>query len=409
MFEDLRARPIDPPREPGQEAGMLKICATIAAALLSVAMCAFAPAAQANGFKVMYAFAGPPGDGDKPSAGVTFDTAGNLYGTTYYGGASNNGTIFKIDRRGNETLLHSFDGSTGGAYPLSSLAINVGTGDLYGTTQAGGNATCNCGVLYKLAANGTFSVLHTFAANRKNGAGPQRQLLRDKKGNLYGVTQGGGAFRHGTVFEYPRRGRFTILHSFNARNAQPTGGVVQDREGNLYGVTGVGGATKNCSGHGCGSIFELGPDGTFVTLYSFLDGNDGRYPVGGLTIDNKGDLYGTTSFGGPSGGGTVFIVGANRQFATLLGFNGANGDSPLSAILLLNRDLYVTTYDGGTDSMGTITRVSPKGVAKVLHSFTGDDGAYVIGGLVENNSVLYGTTSSHGANDHGTVFRLKLP
>ncbi len=384
---------------------MLKICGTTAAVLLSVGVAAggFAPAAQAKGFKVLHAFAGAPADGDRSMADVTFDSSGNLYGTTYNGGASDNGAIFKIDTHGTETLLHSFDGSADGGLPRAGVTIDEKTGDLYGVAATAG--TFGGGTLYKLAADGTFTVLHAFAVNT-DGAAPMWRMIRDKTGNLYGVTQGGGTIGYGTLFKYSKRGKFTVLHNFDVSAAGPTGRLAQDSKGNLYGVDGTGGTSTFCSGHGCGSIYELAPDGTFVTLYSFMDGNDGRYPEAGLTIDEKGNLYGTTGFGGADNGGTVFELSAKREFATLFSFNGSNGDSPVDEVLLLNNHLYVTTYSGGANSLGTVIKISLTGIGKVLHDFADDDGGLPIGGLVENNSLLYGTTSSHGADGHGTVFRM---
>ncbi len=347
---------------------MLKICGTISAALLSASVVTgFAPAVQAKSFSVVHAFAGAPGDGDRSMADVTFDNAGNLYGTTYNGGDSNNGAIFKIDTHGTETLLHSFDGGSGGGLPSAGVTIDEKTGDLYGVTPAGG--TFGTGTLYKLAANGTFTVLHAFTPGT-DGAAPHWRMIRDKKGNLYGVTQSGGTSSYGTLFEYSKKGAFTILHNFDLSAAAPTGRLAQDSKGNLYGVDGTGGTSTDCSGHGCGSVYALAPDGTFFTLYSFMDGTDGRYPVAGLTIDKKGNLYGTTGYGGSGNAGTVFVVSAKGEFATLFAFNGSNGNGPEGELLMLKKDLYVTAYSGGANSLGTVIKISPKGIGKALHDFT---------------------------------------
>lgn len=382
---------------------MSRIFRTAAAVALSASVAVGAAQAKSS-FAVLHAFAGAPGDGDRPKDDLAFDGAGNLYGTTYDGGASDNGAIFKIDTHGTATLLHSFDGSAGGALPASGVTIDDKTGDLYGVTQGGG---AGAGTLYKLAADGTFTVLHTFANSTSDGGFPQWRLIRDKKGNLFGVANSGGTHGYGTLFEYARKGGYSTVYDFDLSASGPTGRLALDGKGNLYGVTGTGGTSTSCSGHGCGSIYELTPDGTLATLYSFGDGNDGRYPVGGLTIDEKGNLYGTTGYGGAGDAGTVFELSKDRQFATLFSFDNTNGNSPVDEVLLLKKDLYLTVYGGGANGIGTVVKVSLKGTGKVLHDFADADGALPIGGLVENDGLLYGTTSSRGADGHGTVFSIK--
>lgn len=386
---------------------MLKICRTTAAVFLSASVLTggFAAAVQAKGFAVVHTFAGTPNDGDRPMAPVIFDSAGNLYGTTYSGGPSNHGTIFKIDVHGTETLLHSFDGGSGGNLPAGGLTIDEATGDLYGVTQGGG--TFGDGALYTLTANGTFTVLHSFD-NTHDGEFPQWRMISDKQGNLYGVAPAGGTIGNGTLFKYSKDGEFTVLHDFDSSASTPSGRLAQDKKGNLYGTDELGGTSTACFGHGCGSIYRLAVNGTFSTLYSFTDGDDGRAPVGGLTIDKKGNLYGAAGYDGSGGFGTVFVLSAKGEFATLFSFNNTNGNSPVGEVLLLNNDLYATAYTGGANNLGTVVRVSPKGVGKVLHVFSENDGGLLAGGLVESNSVLYGTASSHGADSHGTVFNLKI-
>lgn len=279
------------------------------------------------------------------------------------------------------------------------------TGDLYGVTQGGG--TFGFGTLYKWAANGTFTVLRSFD-NSNDGEFPQWQLIQDKNGNLYGVAAAGGSIGYGTLFKYSKKGTFTVLYNFDVSGSGPSGRLAQDKKGNLYGVNRTGGTSTACFGHGCGSVYVVTPDGTFTTLYSFTNGDDGVGPVGGLTIDKTGNLFGTSGYGGSGGFGTVFVLSASGQFATLFSFNNTNGNSPTGELLMLNSDLYTAVYTGGANNLGTVIKISTKGVGKVLHDFTEDDGGLPIGALVENNSVLYGTASSRGADGHGTVFSLKI-
>jgi len=384
---------------------MLKI-RTAAAAVLSasVAIIVFAPAVQARPYKVLHSFAGATGDGDRPMADVAFDSVGNLYGTTYSGGSSDNGTIFKIAPDRTYTVLHSFNGSTG-ANPMAGLTIDLATGDLYGLTQAGGSA--GEGVLYKLTAGGTYTVLHNFAGGANDGRYPGARMIRDKKGNFYGTTMAGGPLDEGVVFEYSKRGVFTVLHAFDTTSGPPVGRLDRDSQGNLYGALSAGGDSQACSGHGCGAIFELAPDGTFVIRYSFTNGDDGRYPFGGVTLDKNGNLYGTNSFGGVGGFGVLFRLTPVGDFSTLYSFDGTHGTNSSGEVLIVKNNLFVTTLGGGANDHGTIVKVSTSGGGTVLHDFTGNDGSLVAAGLVRDGLLLYGTASAGGASDHGVVFSLK--
>jgi len=337
-------------------------------------------------------------------ADVAFDSVGNLYGTTYSGGSSDNGTIFKIAPDRTYTVLHSFNGSTG-ANPMAGLTIDLATGDLYGLTQAGGSA--GEGVLYKLTAGGTYTVLHNFAGGANDGRYPGARMIRDKKGNFYGTTMAGGPLDEGVVFEYSKRGVFTVLHAFDTTSGPPVGRLDRDSQGNLYGALSAGGDSQACSGHGCGAIFELAHDGTFVIRYSFTNGDDGRYPFGGVTLDKLGNLYGTNSFGGAGGFGVLFRLTPGGDFSTLYSFDGTHGTNSSGEVLIVKNNLYVTTLGGGANDHGTIVKVSTSGGGTVLHDFTGNDGSLVAAGLVRDGLLLYGTASAGGASDHGVVFSLK--
>jgi uncharacterized repeat protein (TIGR03803 family) len=209
---------------------MLKHQRLAAVTAMSVAAISFGATAQAEThakvYTVLHDFAGPTGDGARPFSGVTSDSAGNLYGTTYDGGASNNGTIYKIAPGGSFTLLHSFDGAAGGAHPQAGVTIDKATGDLYGVTESGGNfaGECSgvgCGTLYKLAANGTFSVLHAFQGAPNDGRYPRWDMIRDRKGNLYGVTAAGGTLGYDRPASRPactRPRRQSLRCSINGRH-----------------------------------------------------------------------------------------------------------------------------------------------------------------------------------------------
>jgi uncharacterized repeat protein (TIGR03803 family) len=199
---------------------------------------------------VLHSFSGGA-DGQYPHAGLVQDSAGNLYGTTGGDDAQTFGTVFKIDPTGNETVLYRFTGGTDGALPMGAL-IRDSAGNLYGTTYYGG---AGYGVVFKLDPNGNETVLYKFAGT-KDGSHPLSRLALDTAGNLYGTTELGGQFNLGTVFELNGLGSETVLHSFAGRKlsdgAYPEAGVIRDSNGNLYGTTSSGGLRN-------GIVFKLTP------------------------------------------------------------------------------------------------------------------------------------------------------
>ncbi len=258
------------------------------------------------------------GDGQYPMAGLIMDSAGNLYGTTNGGGTTGYGTVFKITPSGTESVLWSFDGTTSSADGYSPMAplIMDSAGNLYGTTYSGG--TSDGGTVFKITPSGTESILWSFSFNG-TGAGtgdgydPVAGLTMDSAGNLYGTTLQGGAFNQGTVFKITPSGTESVLWSFGGPGdgSEPSAGLIMDSAGNLYGTTKYGGAYSN-SPNGGGTVFEITPSGTESVLWSFGGTNtDGGEPLGGLIMDSSGSLYGTTLLGGAysangTQSGTVF-------------------------------------------------------------------------------------------------------
>jgi uncharacterized repeat protein (TIGR03803 family) len=371
-------------------------------------------------YSVFYAFKGGA-DGESPWAGVVTDKQCNLYGTTSLGGGSdqcNNGgvgcgTVFKLAPDGTETVLYAFTGGSDGARPRNGLTRD-NAGNLYGAAGFGGKTKCQpgCGTVFRLAANGTFAVLHAFrdgvdGANPesellgarhgayfgtaasplgtvyrfsgtgklnvlytflggKDGAGPSGKLIADAEGNLYGTTGGGGADDDGTVFRLMPDGTETVLHAFDGSDgASPGAGVVMDGTGNLYGTTGVGGGGCYQVDEGCGTLFKLAPDGSVTILHNFDGGDDGGLP-NGLLIDGKGNLYGTTMLGGDSNCdcGTVFMLAPGGAFKVLHTFvGGSDGGQPLAALTQgLDGYLYGTASGGQfacVEGCGTVFRIKP--------------------------------------------------
>jgi uncharacterized repeat protein (TIGR03803 family) len=312
-------------------------------------------------------------DGANPEAALIRDAAGNLYGTTERGGIGN-GTIFEIDTTGKETILHAFETASAGVNPLTALMRDA-SGNVYGTTSSGGLSTClsllssaGCGTIFKLSTSGKMTVLHTFGSGT-DGKSPAGDLISDSVGNFYGTTYDGGTHGYGTVFKLAKNGVYSSLYSFNfgvgPDGARPLGNLVRDSVGNLYGTTKYGGffANTTCQGSGCGTIFKVDASGNETVLYAFVGNPDGYYPEAGLVIDASGNLFGTTARGGE---------------------NGSTGDQ------------------------GTVFRVAANGQETVLHSFgTGTDGFTPIASLTPaTGGAYYGTASQGGTGEAGVVFKI---
>ena len=315
--------------------------------------------------------------------------------------------IFMASRRLPAAVLHAFDASDG-ANPGSDLIRDSVTGDLYGSTLGGG--ANGAGTIFKLATDGTLSVLYAFTGG-SDGYIPEGRLLRDKQANFYGTTYGGGARGQGVVFKLAPDGTERVLHSFAggaSDGAYPTNaGLALDRAGNLYGMTQFGGTSDY------GTVFKVAKDKIFTLLHSFIGGNDGRYPAAGLIADKLGNLYGTTQGGGGNnsctyGCGTVFTLTPDGTETVLHAFaGGSDGSNPLSTLLRTrNGNLFGTTNNGST---GTVFKLKPDGTEAVLHIF-GDagDGFEPLSGVVkDHDGNLYGTTDLGGASGLGTVFVVK--
>jgi uncharacterized repeat protein (TIGR03803 family) len=262
-----------------------------------------------SGFAVLHSFAGGTTDGSLPYAGLVLDGS-RLYGTTFRGGASDLGTVFSLQTDGDDfAVLHSFAGGTvgDGSFPRAGLVLD-GDGNLYGTTYTGG-ATNNRGTVFTLTTEGTdFSVLHSFSPSTSDGSSPWAALLLDGDGNLYGTTSRGGASNWGTVFTLKTNGDgFGLLHSFTTsacEGAFPYAPLLLDGSGNLYGTT-----YEGC-GSSAGTVFTLKTTGAdYAMLHNFAGGaSDGENPYAALVFDGAGHLYGTTSGGGAWGLGTVYSL-----------------------------------------------------------------------------------------------------
>ncbi|HEY5047000.1 MAG TPA: choice-of-anchor tandem repeat GloVer-containing protein [Rhizomicrobium sp.] len=332
-----------------------------------------------------------------------------------------------------EKVLYSFQGGRDGAFPGGGL-IADDAGDLYGTTSNGG-AGCpfksGCGTVFKITPVGAETVLYAFQAN-SDGAGPNG-IIADKSGNFFGTTQAGGTYDFGTVFKLAPNGEETVLYAFHGAGdgGLPIGNPVKDGNGNLYGVTLWGGNTNQCNNTGCGTVFELQPNGNKITLYAFQGGNDGAAPITGLVADASGDIYGTTSMGGncdsnSSGCGVVFKITPGGTETVLYAFQGGSDGSEPDSVLKMDKAgiLYGTTAYGGSSTncpngsqgCGTVFKLAPDGTETVLYAFQGgSDGQLPTSGLIADNAgnlygpTVYGGGTGCGKTGHigcGTIFKL---
>jgi uncharacterized repeat protein (TIGR03803 family) len=329
--------------------------------------------------QIAYNFSGDGSPG-RPYAGLIADKSGDLYGTTLLGGSNNHGAVFELTPTSsgwNESILYSFAGGTDGSHPAGNLTFDA-AGHLYGTTTAGGGGNCPEGC--------------------------------------------------GTVFELtPASGGWTesVIYSFTGGSdgRQPYSGLILSKQGTLYGTASLGGTVSaNCPA-GCGTVFALTPDGgvwSESVLYSFAGGNDGSAPYAGLTADKSGNLYGTTTAGGPMGDGTVFeLASASGQWKeTLLHtFSGNDGAVPYGGLVFDSaNNLYGTAFQGGSGNYGVIFELVPEtgGAWKetVLHTFWNNPAANPAAGLViDSTGTLLGTAMQGGnsnscAGECGVVFAL---
>jgi uncharacterized repeat protein (TIGR03803 family) len=334
--------------------------------VLGLAAVAAGPPAHATTFTTLHSFTGA--DGANPVAGLVFDTKGALYGTTSAGGGpANSGTVFKLNPATQYlTTLHAFTGPDG-ANPVAGLVFDA-AGALYGTTYHGGAA--NDGTVFKLdPATKTLTTLYVFNGSGVSGSNvfPNAALVFDTTGALYGTTHGVSG---GTVFKLdPATKVLTTLYhffifSFRHIFIEPIPyGVVFDTTGALYGTTNVGGfyGPFYYTRQYVGTVFKLDPaTQVLATLHVFTGGADGGLPYARLVFEN-GALCGTTSSGGAHGQGTVFKLDPTTQVLTTLhAFTGADGANPQAGLVFdTTGALYGTTSAGGFSNLGTVFKLVP--------------------------------------------------
>ena len=376
----------------------------MALALFVVLMLVIAEPAFAQTENAIYSFANTP-DGAYPECNVILDAAGNMYGTSMFGGIHGRGSVFKVTPAGTEVVLYSFTGGADGNVPVAGLVLDKRTGNMYGTTLYGG--TSGNGTVFQLTPSGTETVLYSFAGGA-DGFNPYSRLVRAGT-TLYGTTNNGGQFGYGTVFKVTAAGKETVLHSFNSAfpvldGAYPYAGLVL-KNGILYGTTRYGGPSN------LGTVFSITKTGVETVLYSFKGGTtDGEYTFAGVAFDTSGNIYGTNYSGGIDNAGAVYKLTPGGVETMIHSFarDGSDGINPYASLILHNGNFYGTTFQGGPANVGTVFKITPTGTETVLHQFTGGlDGGYPYAALVfGKNNTFYSTTYQGGTLNYGTVFKV---
>jgi uncharacterized repeat protein (TIGR03803 family) len=387
---------------------------------------------------VIYNFTGSTSDGSNPHCAPLIDGSGRLFGTTVYGGASGDGTVYKLTPGGGgswtETLLHSFAGHPGdGAEPDGDLLMV--SSNLYGTTAIGGSS--NAGTVYEMKnSSGTWSesVLYNFAGGTGDGGGPFSAVIVSG-GVLYGTTFYGGSNLDGTVFSLTPPSPWTeaILYNFGASASDgqnPHSALLDAGSGVYYGTTYNGGSDSS------GTVYELkDSSGTWTetVIYTFTGGSDGSNPHPAVIMDSSGALYGTTVFGGANSKGTVYKLtpggGGSWTESVLYSFGASSSDAaiPLAGVVFGSTQsvLYGATTKGGGSSgcsygCGTVYKLTLSGGTwseSILYAFTGyanSDGEDPYSDITYSGGWIYGTTYSGGTsancsdtNGCGTVYALQ--
>jgi uncharacterized repeat protein (TIGR03803 family) len=390
------------------------------------------PSAQGQTFSILYSFQGTP-DGRAPNSSLLLDGSGNIFGVTYGGGVSYEGTAFNLSSSGKETVLYSFRSGYGNS---PDSVVQDAEGTLYGTTIYGGSY--GQGEVFKVDQKGNETVLYSFSGAVKAFGFDPIGVIRDEQGNLYGTTGLGGEARGcfgygcGIVFKLDPDGKETVLYTFKGGTdgGYPSGTIVRDAAGNLYGETAYGGDLSCFPPYGCGTVFKLDPAGKKTVLHRFTGtGGDGEHPWAGVVRDNQGNLYGATVAGGTgpnctseeNGCGTVYKVDKAGKETILYSFTGSGADfPPIYATLALDEkgNIYGTTPNGGSGNCGSgcgaIFMLNPAGKETILHEFAGGaEGATPGAGVtLDSAGNIYGTTSVGGdlicntGTGCGMVFKL---
>jgi len=389
--------------------------------------------AAAQSETVLHAFSNH--GAEEINAGVIFDSAGNLYGTTLFGGGGSCsdpgpgcGTVFELSPQAGggwtEKVIHIFENNgKDGNHPWAGLVFDT-AGNLYGATYAGG--VYGYGAVFELSpgTGGGWGekILHNFNNTGVGGYAPFGILILDSAGNLYGTASAGGTYGGGTVFELTQKATGSwpeiVLHAFGRTSdgKDPVSNLTFDSAGNLYGTTYAGGGDGGNAGIVFELIYQTGPGWSENILHRFHYTNDGYSPNAGVVFDTAGNLYGTTVYSGGGYGAVFELSPAAYGFWTetlVHNFGSTEGNYPWSGLLIdSNGNLYGTTTRGGAVGVGTLFEISPTAHGwdpKLIYQFGQlanlADGAYPYATpILDSSGNLYGTTYVGGGHNGGSVF-----
>lgn len=363
---------------------------------------------------------------------LTLGANGNLYGGTLTWGTNDAGTIFSMTEAGQLTTLYNF-GQVNGPASIRMSLVQGSDGSFYGTSRAGGTyckSSEGCGTIFKMSTAGVVTTLYSFCSQQDKGGNcldgqSPGSLLLASNGHLYGVTELGGTFTGGTIFEVTQNGEFNTLYSFCAKTNCADGAgpnwLIQGTDGNLYGTTATGGSSLSR-----GTVFRFTAKGTLTTLYSFcsLPGcTDGTQPEG-LIEASDGNLYGAAAGGGDLFDGTIFQLASSGNLTTLHTFVGTDGEGPVGIVQDTDGSFYgATTNGGGGCDCGTLFSLSTglgpfvkfvRGYGKVGQrggivgqGFTGTTGVFLNGTpaafTVVSNTLIEATVPAGAASGYVTV------
>jgi len=400
---------------------------------LSVVLLLATTVARAQVFNTVYNFtalvSGTNRDGAEYLSSLLLARDGNLYGTAYYGGTNGTGTIFRFSPGHGFDIVHTFSAmpngtNSDGAHPYAGL-IQDTDGNYYGTTAGGG--AHDFGTVFQMTANGAITLLHSF--NYSDGENPKASLTPAGGGTYYGAALAGGANGTGDIFLVNTNGTFQDLYDFapgnlnasfvptNFDGSGPFGTLVPGGDGYVYGTTHYGGTNGN------GTIFRFNTNNShFDLLHTFgaTDINnhnpDGANPYSSLTPVTNGVFWGTATYAGTNGGGTIFQVTTGGVFSVVHTFNSLiDGSSPYGTLVRgHDGNLYGTT-DTNSSGYGTLFQITTSGTLATLHIFSpqggdGSDGSSPFAGVTfGNDGYIYGTTSGNGANTNGTIYQVIYP
>ncbi len=366
--------------------------------------------AQAQTVTTIYNFADNGISGANPwYVTLVQGTNGNLYGTTYNGGANLQGTVFNVTTSGQLKNLHSFGATTtDGANPTGGLTLGT-DGNFYGTTMQGGNESM--GTIFKITPTGTLTILHNFNTF-KDGAFPWGPPILASDGNFYGTTSGGGENSRGIVYKITSSGTFTEVYKFDVsltHGYSPIAAPTQGTDGYLYIPVSQGGTSF------CGTIVKISTAGVLNNTYSFPCGPGGSFPIGPLVQASNGNFYSTTQNGGTNNEGTIYQVTPGLAVSVLHSFGATFGDGTLPAaglLLATDGNYYSATSDGGSSGDGTLFNTSTSGTYASLYSFNNTvnltQTSPLAPPLQATNGLLYGMTEFGGPSNNGTIYSLDM-